>query len=463
MKQIYITLVSLVFSALASAQITITQSDMPAAPILGQADSLRYSTASIVTSNIDVTQTGANFTWDFSNLQPSGQGVSEYKSSAQTFYSVFGFGFTAIGLKQPDLTFPVQGINLGFTDVYDFYNSTSSKFETKGTGLTVTLIPKVGLYTDPDVIYNLPLNFADHDSDTFRYYLDSLSFPGIPVAVSYLKKGTRVNTVDGWGSITTPFGTFNCIRVKSVITEIDSIMTGFFNFPFPNNRVEYKWLAKTTGSTKMKIPVLEVVGTETSGVFTPTSIKYRDIYRNLRPVADFIASDTNPYRFIPVNFTNQTTSASTANIQYQWSITPAGWYNFENNTTQNSSNPTVSFTLDTVFTVQLKATNNAGSDSIIKVDYIKVQHAIQSLKEMSNSNVSIYPNPATDQLHISTLQGDKVQQYILTDIAGRQVKAGGFTSSCANTIDLSGLSKGEYFIRVLTSKGTYQSKFVKAQ
>lgn len=463
MKQIYITLVSLVFSAVASAQITITQSDMPAAPILGQADSLRYSTASIVTSNIDVTQTGANFTWNFSNLQPSGQGVSEYKSSAQTFYSVFGFGFTAIGLKQPDLTFPVQGINLGFTDVYDFYNSTSSKFETKGTGLTVTLIPKVGLYTDPDVIYNLPLNFADHDSDTFRYYLDSLSFPGIPVAVSYLKKGTRVNTVDGWGSITTPFGTFNCIRVKSVITEIDSIMTGFFNFPFPNNRVEYKWLAKTTGSTKMKIPVLEVVGTETSGVFTPTSIKYRDIYRNLRPVADFIASDTNPYRFVPVNFTNQTTSASTANIQYQWSITPTGWYNFENNTTQNSSNPTLSFTLDTVFTVQLKATNSSGSDSIIKVDYIKVQHEIQSVHEVTNTKLQVYPNPANEKLFVQVEASERVQQITISDIAGRLVNTPNVLNSASAIIDLTSLNKGEYFIHVITNKSSYQNKFVKAQ
>jgi PKD repeat protein len=461
MKQIYITIVSIVFSAFASAQITITQSDMPAAPLLGQADSLRYSTASIATSNIDVTQTGANFNWNFSNLQPSGQGLTEYKSSAQTLYSVFGFGFTAIGLKQPDLTFPVQGINLGFTDVYDFYNSTSSKFETKGTGLTITLLPKVGLYTDPDVIYNLPLNFADHDSDTFRYYLDSLSFPGIPLAVSYLKKGSRVNTVDGWGSITTPFGTFNCIRVKSVVTEIDSIMTGFFNFPFPNNRVEYKWLAKTTGSIKMKIPVLEVIGTETAGVFTPTSIKYRDIYRNLKPVPDFVADETNPYRWVPVNFTNNTTSASTATTQYQWSISPTGYHTFENSTSQTSANPSISFTLDTVFTVQLKATNTSGSDSIIKTNYIKVKKEIQSVSEVEKNQLQIFPNPAIDHLLMSCEANEKITSVRIFDLQGKLVQTQNVSNAQPTLVDIKMLSKGEYIIEAIGKTKVYHKNFVK--
>jgi PKD repeat protein len=453
MKQIYFAIISIFISVIASAQITITQSDMPSAPIFGQGDTVRYSTASATTSNIDVTQTGANFIWDFSSLVPSGQGVNEYKNSTTTLYSLLGAGFNAIGLKQQDVNLQVVQL----TNAYEFYNKTSSVWEAKAIGYTVSGVPIPSSYSNTDKIYNFPLTYNDHDTDDFHYTLSISNIPGIPLSINYVRAGTRVNEVDGYGSITTPFGTYQCIRVKSTITETDSVDLGFgFPVAIPNNRVEYKWLANG-----IKIPVLEVVGNSLLGSFTATSIKYPDIYRNLRPVADFVADETNPFRWVPVNFTNNTTSASTANIQYKWSITPTGFETYENGTSQTSTNPAISFTLDTVFTVQLKATNNSGSDSIIKTSYIKVKKEIQSVNEIESSRLQLFPNPATDKLVMSLDASEKMNAIRIYNLQGKLVQAQNASNASVALIDIQTLSNGEYIIEAVSNTNVYHKKFVK--
>ena len=85
---------------------------------------------------------------------------------------------------------------------------------------------------------------------------------------------TRTDTVDGWGTLITPYGTFNSIRVKSVINEKDSMHIDMpFPFGFSIQRAvvtEYKWLATGQG-----IPLLQI---NTSGN-TVTQIIYRDSLR----------------------------------------------------------------------------------------------------------------------------------------------------------------------------------------
>jgi PKD repeat protein len=438
-----------------NAQITITQNDMPSAPMFGQGDTVRYSTVSTTNSGIDVTQTGANYTWNFANLQPSGQGVNEYKNSATTLYSFLGAGFNAIGLKQADVNLQVVQL----TDAYEFYNKSSSVWEAKATGYSVSGIPLGSTYSNTDEIYKFPLTYNNVDTDNFHYTLSITNVPGISISVTYIRQGTRVNEVDGWGSITTPFGTFNCIRVKSTITETDSIDLGLgFPIAFPNNRVEYKWLANG-----IKIPVLEVDGTSVMGMFTPSSIKYRDSYKNLKPVPDFVADNTNPNRWVPVNFTNNTTSQSTANNQYKWTITPSGWHTFESNTTQNSANPVISFNVDTTYTVQLKATNNAGSDSIIKVSYIKVKHEILSVNEVDNNQLMIYPNPVNDKLMISNFSNQKVNQIKIYDVKGELVLNVKDFNAAVLSIDTKDLQAGNYVAEIITNESVLHKRFVKAE
>src|SRR6185436_7728587 len=123
-------------------------------------------------------------------------------------------------------------------NVWDFFKNTTTKFTLEGTGFTLNGFPLASDYTDPDEWYYFPLNYNDNDSGTFYV---STTVPGLG---TYIQAGKRKNTVDGWGKITTPFGTFDTLRVRSVVTETDTIKitTPFpFTLPIPNNRVEFKW------------------------------------------------------------------------------------------------------------------------------------------------------------------------------------------------------------------------------
>lgn len=457
MKQNLLTLFGIILFTYAKSQISITENDMPDAPLFGQGDTVRYSTAPATTSGININQTGANQTWNFSFLQPNGQGLNEYKNSSSTLYSFLGAGFNAIGLKQPDVDLSIVQL----TNAYEFYNKTTSVFEAKATGYSISGVPLGSTYSNTDKIYQFPLNYTDVDSDDFHYTLSISNVPGISISVTYIRAGSRVNEVDGYGSITTPFGTYNCIRVKSTITETDTIDLGFgFPIGVPNNRIEYKWLANG-----IKIPILEIVGNDLLGTFTISSIKYRDQKRNLLPNADFIASNTTPLRWQPVNFTNQTTSASLGNLTYRWTITPSAMFSYSNNTTQNSANPVVVFNVDTTFTVKLKATNSSGSDSITKVQYIKVGKEILGISNFSDENkISLYPNPASNMLFVNGINNfTSVKSIFAKAIDGKEVALKYTMLSNILLVDLSELSKGVYILTVTENNKYYSSKFIKAE
>ena len=73
----------------------------------------------------------------------------------------------------------------------------------------------------------------------------------------YGQSGHRVNLVDGWGTLITPFGTFQTLRVISTIDAIDTVyntsLSAGTNIPRPL-KYEFKWLA-----TGKKIPVLNLL------------------------------------------------------------------------------------------------------------------------------------------------------------------------------------------------------------
>jgi hypothetical protein len=79
------------------------------------------------------------------------------------------------------------------------------------------------------------------------------------------------------------------------------------------------------------------------------------------------------------------------------------------------------------------------------VDYIEL-----------NQKTSIYPNPVKRQIYINT---DEVMTSIdITDVFGNTIKPS-LTSN--NSIDVSNLSTGVYFLKVYTNKGIACKKFIK--
>ena len=70
--------------------------------------------------------------------------------------------------------------------------------------------------------------------------------------------------------------------------------------------------------------------------------------------------------------------------------------------------------------------------------------------------VSVYPNPATSQLSISSTQ--TITAIAIKDITGKDVGSPDFNN---NSIDISYLSKGLYFLQIETTGGSVVEKFVK--
>lgn len=252
----------LLFSSLLSVgQISITSADMPVA-----GDTLRYSIAAPDTLFLNsYLGSGPSYSWNFSYLQPMAQGVETHKFSSQTSYN-----FPNSIAKLFADTLDMGGTEL--TDIYEFRKMDSSKISMVGRGITADLGIKIPIsvpYLDTGVVYEFPLNYNDRDSN---YFIAQYVQPFF--GAYYQAAGYRINEVDGFGQITTPFGVFNCIRVVTDVIESDTVRYDTTGIRVDLHLREYKWLAKGE-----KYPILQVTGAVDSGIFVPALITYRDSTR----------------------------------------------------------------------------------------------------------------------------------------------------------------------------------------
>lgn len=245
-------------------QITITSADLPFAN-----DTFRVSNAA-VTTPVDLTLTGANYTWDFSTLAPVSQTVDSFiplSSTGLIYAFFFALGQNASNLVQKGPTLPSIP-NFSVSNVFAFYNRGTNSFRQVGLGAELNGIQTPMAFTNQDTIYHLPVHFNDQDSCDSDY---GISLTGLG---AYAATQKRVNHVDGWGTLITPFGTFNTLRVVTQMTGHDSLyldsLSMGFSAPRPLTK-EYKWLANGEG-----IPVLQINTQVLGPVETVTAIRYKD-------------------------------------------------------------------------------------------------------------------------------------------------------------------------------------------
>lgn len=246
MNRIYFAFcLHLIFLSIRSqSPISLSNANMP-----GSNDTLRYSIAKL-SSIGNYTQTGVNFNWNFSTLELTSQGIRDFKKSSNTPYALFFFGINEYGEKIAD-TLGAGPIIM--TNYYNYYKKQTlpSAFIADGVGLTYNSFPIPNYYSDKDELYLFPMTYPKYDSTTFKFA--TASNTNIPV--KYSKTGYRVTVVDGWGTITTPFGSANCLRLITTQYSKDSVKTSFGTIGFPNNQRSYQWMTTTS-----KIPFLEISG-----------------------------------------------------------------------------------------------------------------------------------------------------------------------------------------------------------
>lgn len=430
-----------------NAQITINQTHMPI-----NGDTSIFSTAIIDTAILfNFQNSGANLTWDFDSLVPNRQGIKRYINSSQTPYS--SSVPSRIGDKLAD-TLNIGGFEV--YDAFDFIDSDTTKFAidhrgiTAPTGLTPPFPSTISVspsYSDEDEIYQFPLDYLDRDSSTYKVVFSNPAF-----GVYYESSGERINEVDAWGTLITPYDTFNTIRVVTDIFSFDTISFGGNNVGIDSHQREYKWL-----STELKIPAMTISGAVVNGVFIPATVQFRDTARNLpsilAPVALFTADDLNPDVGDTVNFLNL--SISLLSINSEWKITPST-FSYVNSTSSIMDTIAVVFNDSGLYDVQLIVTNSEGSDTLLIEEYIDVQQGITTLKdiELSANKVSVFPNPIrnSEQLNIRMNNDILAHRIELYDAKGQLIKR--FDNLNTNTPSLRlPKSIGMHYMKITTNQG----------
>jgi hypothetical protein len=269
MRKIYFLALGTFFALglFSQSSLTLTSTNFPS---IG--DTLRYSNATIASVG-NYTQTGANFNWNFASLVFTSQGRRDFVPSSQTPYFLFFLSFTGFAEKISDA---LGAGPLTINDYYNFYKKQTTPvnaFIADGSGMTFSSVPVPNYYSNKDEMYVFPLTYPKYDSTTFKFSTITNSL----IPITYSKTGFRISQIDGWGTVTTPFGTENCLRMLTTQYSQDTIKNTIVPFPlgFPNNQRSYQWLTATN-----KIPFLEVSGSLIGNNFTPTSVRYRDSYQN---------------------------------------------------------------------------------------------------------------------------------------------------------------------------------------
>ena len=171
------------------------------------------------------------------------------------------------------------------SNVCDIYKKNSTGFYMDAWGITFSSFPFPVSYSKKDSIYKFPLNYLDRDSTNFAMSTPSSSL----MPFGFKKHGHRITEADGWGTITTPFGTEPCLRVVTTQYSIDSIKAnipvGTFTIPlnigYPNYVRKYQWLTLTE-----HLPYLEITGTVALNTFIPNEVRYRDMIRSFTGIKE---------------------------------------------------------------------------------------------------------------------------------------------------------------------------------
>lgn len=271
------------FSVVITAQITITSADFATVN-----DTVRMSMA--MDPAIDFMTTGPNQNWDFSSLTPNDQKLVEYNNlSNVSFLIELAYGtFAAAKYKatytKPSTNLPIDQLSgilpISISDPKSYYRLTADSMSMVGYALTIEGNEAPFKSDNIEAYYKFPITYGSTYSGYGYTNVDLNPF----YDGAWIQKRTRNSDVDGWGSITTPYGTFNAIRVRHVIDEVDSVLISFLGspmwveIPVPLN-YSYEWWTNGEKDAILRINTRRVNGQE-----IVTDIEYRDTYQSLATV-----------------------------------------------------------------------------------------------------------------------------------------------------------------------------------
>jgi PKD repeat protein len=241
-------------------------------------------------------------------------------------------------------------------------------------------------------------------------------------------KSTSSNSPRSFRWTITPSSTFSLLN-NSKLT--DSII--YISFSQAGSYTVKLWVSNTSGADSLQKNNHIAVSSVTAA-----------------PVADFTASKLTPAINETIDLIDLSTNTPTS---FKWRIQPSTFV-WEFGTDSASHFPKVKFLNVGKYTVTLIATNDQGSNTISKSEFINVQQTSVNLTHTKPT--LIYPNPCFNELKIQLK--DSHSRIIIKNILGFKLVE---VNSDENifSIDVSPYTNGLYFLEISNSLGTELLKF----
>lgn len=184
------------------AQITITASDMPQAGYI-------YLNANDYSPSIGPGSAGANQTWNLSGLHNVNMDSTYILTPSSTPYAS----------SFPNSNLATRIYNAGVT-TYEYINMGSDSALIQGTVVDGGGVVDYGANNPSTMLLQLPATYQSHWGGSY-INIEKYAYSGD--SVKSVSLYVNRDTVDGWGSVTTPAGTYPALRVKEIfINKYDS-------------------------------------------------------------------------------------------------------------------------------------------------------------------------------------------------------------------------------------------------
>lgn len=213
----------------------------------------------------DLGDAGENLTWDFSDL-PTLDQVEEVYEDINDMGLLYQLTFSnpeapdvmsthSLPLGNPaedldlDLDIPVE-----ISDAYRFFRNDATGYYEVGLAFSLSGFPLITSYDDTDRIYPFPLSYDDRDTVSTAFDIE------VPLFGYYGQSGMRYTHADAWGTLITPYGTYDVVRVKSERLLTDTIFIGELGVGQTVERpmqTDYAWISPDAEGEVLRISVID--------------------------------------------------------------------------------------------------------------------------------------------------------------------------------------------------------------